>query len=77
VSTPFQLERSFPCFWRWSSLLSQIAFPVIFSQRKGKNARNTGSGCARAVSFHPEIEISLYFSLFLQNQEILKFLHSD
>jgi hypothetical protein len=25
------------------------------------------------VPFHPEIEISLYFSLFLQNQEIPKF----
>ena len=64
VSTLFQLGHSFPCFWRCIPLLLQIAYPVIFCQRTGKNARNIGSSEARAAAFHPEIGISLYFSLF-------------
>jgi hypothetical protein len=51
----------------------QIAFPChIFSFEGQKYPKYRLRLCTSPASFHPEIEISLYFSLFLQNREIPK-----
>ncbi len=60
----------FPCSWAVHFPVIEIAFPVIFCQWTDKRSRKIRSGQAQGMTFHLEIEISLYFSLFLPQRQV-------